>query len=1068
MRNNNRRWSTSDGDGAGIVIFVLAVLAILSFQSVRVLLKPNTRDYRPAAYDIPHSRPLSADYVRALGANRLLSALAFLLVVMIGAALFPSILAGTLQSQQVIALVAVTLLTLVATLMTLLTARKTVPIAFASLIAFTLVAIFNAFVPQGQTSLVPTFLSCGLVTAGIALLQLGTLEGRVREAYDAWNDLSLWLLVLVALGVVWAVPFVFVLLGALLVLMLLGAALTSEAASDLDRFLVLLSALLAVVGAVADWLRLDTPIGLGAFSLSVAPLVIATLLRRKRFRRAPLVAASLITDPSLVVAAELTLTVLPAKAKYAPQTANALIGELLKLSDHLSLSVFANGGQGITWEVSAPGGTPLLTQIAGDIRSHSPNTEVFPTETPVIPSVATWRQLLLFGTINDYAAPLPFAEHLTNHDPLAVLCQRMSDLHDGEHIRYQVTITTTTAEAKTRAFRRLQQGKIQPLAALWKDANNPLAGFDEKLVTAKLEYPLYHCFISVTVDSPDPKRLEILSQAARDIEQFYLPGHNKLILITHTRAYQAVTPELAAQPDVLRLLEAWKREHSTPWRDLLCVLSAPEIAALWHLPSEDYQADAIAWARGRVPDAVFDPTAAVPLGETTAPGRRGKTVYLKATDRAAHHYIAGMTGTGKSTLMLRLIQADIAAGHGLAVIDPQGKLIADVIRTSIPQERLEDVVLLECRRTDFPVPINPFRMPAGMTIGQASTLVMFALQKIYESIWLLGQTELYIQNMVQLLLTDKEATPLDIQRMFQDKEFRQQLVAQLASRSANQDVATYSLGEFWKLYEKKSSGEKDKILSPIINRTGVLTHSAVMELMTCHPYPLDFKQMIDARKIVLIDLSGDNIYQDVDNLATLFLSGFFLGAYSLDGIADGAPPRFYLYVDEIERTATAPLAQILRESRKFGLAAILANQILGDTKEAVLNSILGNVGINTVFQLGIKDARFLAPRFEPELTDADLANLDLYQVAVKMRLKDKNLPAVVLKTEVPKPISGGIQIEALRAKAERELLSAENVRTWLEARYGDRIGAQIEPPEPTIPPKNGTWIGKVVDTEPDE
>ena len=1062
MPKYNRRSSPSDGDAWGIVIFILAVLAILSFQGVRALLKPNTRDYRPAAYDIPHSRPLSADYVRALGVNRLLSALAFLLVVVIGAALFPSILSGTLQTQQVIALVAVTLLTLVATLMTLLTAQQTVPFAFASLIAFTLVAIFNAFVPQSQTSLIPIFLSGGLVAAGIALLKLGTLEGRERDAYDAWNDLSVWLLALVVLGIVSGVPFVWVLFGALPVLMLLGAAFTSDGASDLDRFLVLLTALLVSVGMIAYWERPDSPLGIGAFSAAFLILVIATYLRRKHFRRAPLIAASLITDGSLVVAAESTLTVLPAKGKYVPQTANALVGELLKLSDRLSLSVFATGGQGITWEVSAPSDATLLTQIAGDIRSHARNSEVFPTEALVSRTVPTWRQVLLFGTMNDYAAPLPFAEHLTDHDPLAILCQRMSDLQDGEHIRYQVTITTATAEAKTRAFKRLQQGKIQPLAALWKDENHPLAGFDEKLVTAKLEYPLYHCFVSVTVESPDQERLEILSQSVRDIEQFYLPGHNTLIQMSHTRAYQVVTPELADQPDVLRLLEAWKREHSTRWRDVLCVLSAPEIAALWHLPSEEFQAEAIAWAHGRVPDAVFDPTAAVPLGETTAPGRRGKTVYLKATDRATHHYIAGMTGTGKSTLMLRLIQADIAAGHGLAVIDPQGKLIADVIRTSIPQERLEDVVLLECRRTDYPVPINPLRMSPGMTIGQASNYLMFALQKIYERIWLTGQTELYIQNTIQLLLTDKEATLLDIPRVFQDKAFRNQLVAQLSSGLPNQGVASISLRQFWKLYEKKSSGERDKILSPIINRTGELIQNEVMELMTCHPYPLDFKHLIDTRKIVLIDLSGDNLYRDVDNLATLFLSGFFLGAYSLDTIADGAPPRFYLYMDEIERIATAPLAEILREARKYGLAAILANQVLGDVPEHVLNEILGNVGISTVFQLGIDDARFLARRFEPELTDTDLSSLDLYEIAVKMRLKEKNLPAVVLKTAIPKPIAGGIQIEALRAKVERELLSADDVRAWLVGRYGQGNDTPTEVPDQ---PTDSTWMGKVSDVE---
>jgi type IV secretory pathway VirB4 component len=43
---------------------------------------------------------------------------------------------------------------------------------------------------------------------------------------------------------------------------------------------------------------------------------------------------------------------------------------------------------------------------------------------------------------------------------------------------------------------------------------------------------------------------------------------------------------------------------------------------------------------------------------------------IKQPDRLSHVYIIGKTGTGKSTLLERLMLSDIEAGEGLALVDP--------------------------------------------------------------------------------------------------------------------------------------------------------------------------------------------------------------------------------------------------------------------------------------------------------------------------------------------------------------------------------------------------------------
>ncbi len=62
---------------------------------------------------------------------------------------------------------------------------------------------------------------------------------------------------------------------------------------------------------------------------------------------------------------------------------------------------------------------------------------------------------------------------------------------------------------------------------------------------------------------------------------------------------------------------------------------------------------------------------------------------LAAEERRRHLYIVGQTGTGKSTLLLNLIAQDLAAGEGLALLDPHGDLAEAVLhaRSEGPHQR---------------------------------------------------------------------------------------------------------------------------------------------------------------------------------------------------------------------------------------------------------------------------------------------------------------------------------------------------------------------------------------------
>src|SRR5438034_530863 len=78
---------------------------------------------------------------------------------------------------------------------------------------------------------------------------------------------------------------------------------------------------------------------------------------------------------------------------------------------------------------------------------------------------------------------------------------------------------------------------------------------------------------------------------------------------------------------------------------------------------------------------------------------------LSERDRRQHLYLIGKSGVGKSTLLFNLIMQDIAAGRGVAVIDPHGDLCADIV-ANIPRHRIEDVAYFDPSDSEFPVGIN--------------------------------------------------------------------------------------------------------------------------------------------------------------------------------------------------------------------------------------------------------------------------------------------------------------------------------------------------------------------------
>lgn len=90
--------------------------------------------------------------------------------------------------------------------------------------------------------------------------------------------------------------------------------------------------------------------------------------------------------------------------------------------------------------------------------------------------------------------------------------------------------------------------------------------------------------------------------------------------------------------------------------------------------------------------------------------------------------ILGKTGMGKSTLLMNIVLSDIRAGAGVAVIDPHGALVEEILNY-IPDARVEDVIYVHATDTERPVPLNPFTQGDPATHHLVASRIIAMMKK---------------------------------------------------------------------------------------------------------------------------------------------------------------------------------------------------------------------------------------------------------------------------------------------------------------------------------------------------
>ena len=428
-----------------------------------------------------------------------------------------------------------------------------------------------------------------------------------------------------------------------------------------------------------------------------------------------------------------------------------------------------------------------------------------------------------------------------------------------------------------------------------------------------------------------------------------------------------------------------------------------------------------------------------PIGVTN--WRNQQQVFgIKDQDRLGHIYCIGKTGSGKSTLLLNMAISDIQRGKGIGVIDPHGDL-AEELLNHIPKERIQDVIYFNAGDTEYPIAFNPLSDIQEQDRYLIAATIVTTLKKLWADSW--GpRLEHILRNTLLSLTYYSKSTLLDIVPMLTDREFRRQVLYA---------VPVLSIHDFWqKEFEPLSPQLKNEFIAPIVNKVGLFAaHPILRNILGQQQSKIDIAQAMDTKKVFIANLSKGILGE----AGTQLLGSLLVTQFQTASLGRATRPvhtrtPFYLFIDEIHSFITKSFADILSESRKYGLSLFLTHQFVDQLPEDMQKAIVGNAGTLICFRIGAADANVLAQEFFPIFNETDLINLPRYHIYLKL----------LIDGTTSKPFSAiTLPIEKSDTSLKEEIVSFSQKRYGTEKikveneMHGKYDGINLKPPATLFP-----------------
>ncbi len=589
-------------------------------------------------------------------------------------------------------------------------------------------------------------------------------------------------------------------------------------------------------------------------------------------------------------------------------------------------------------------------------------------------------------------------------DPLSSLTSVLAKMGEGEGAAIQILISPADSAWKKAGksyIGKTKKTEANPDTAKYSTDTKELEGIENK--TGK---PGFHTVVRIVVSAHTKEAAEAhLSNIKGAFGQY--SGANSF---TKNKHYMK---GWFMNDFIYRYFPIWGQTS---------VLNSEELATLFHFPNNSIMTPGIHWLTAkRAPAPSNLPTSGLYLGKSIFRGI-SRPVYIERDDRRRHMYIIGKTGTGKSEFLKGMIMQDIKAGEGLAVVDPHGDLVEDILQL-IPPQRAEDVILFDPSDLDRPMGFNMLEAQTEQQKHFVVNSIIGLMYKLFDpnKTGIIGpRFEHAIRNAMLTVMYEPGSTLVEVVRVLTDQGFVQELLPK---------VEDPIIRRYWTdQIAQTSDFHKSEVLDYIVSKFGrFVTNKMIRNIIGQSYSAFNFRQVMDEGKILLINLSKGKIGEENSSfLGLVLVPKILVAAMSRQDMPMDQRRDFFLYVDEFQNFATPDFAQILSEARKYRLNLIVANQFIGQMEEEVKNAVFGNVGTIASFRVGVNDASYLQHEFQPTFNENDLINVERFNCYMRTIVGGEPVPPFSLDTT--KDLS--------REKALMNPRAAELVKELSRIKYG--------------------------------
>ncbi|OGC46201.1 hypothetical protein A2V49_04395 [candidate division WWE3 bacterium RBG_19FT_COMBO_34_6] len=630
------------------------------------------------------------------------------------------------------------------------------------------------------------------------------------------------------------------------------------------------------------------------------------------------------------------------------------------------------------------------------------------------------------GFKNFFYTPIKEYEEIKT-DPLNQITSAMSKLSNNEVIALQIVIRPAKESwiAVGQKYINNIKNKSSNPEKKYNIDTSYLEGIEKKIAN-----PGFDAAIRIVSIADDLRTADAHIQGvAGSFEQFTDVTHNKFVIKSPFLLRSHYENKLV-DDFIYRRLEV--RDITLPILSINFVHTQPilnivEIATIFHFPNKNILTPNIVWLQSRkssAPTTLPSTDEGIWVGESFFRGVKTQ-VHIKPKDRSRHFYIVGQTGTGKSELLKYMALQDIRAGEGVAIIDPHGTDVQDLL-TKIPPERIQDVIYFNAADTERPMGYNLLENDGEEEQHMIINAFIALLYKMYDPNHqgIMGPLlERSIRNvMLTAMNVDKNSTVVDVLRLLIDPQYQKRFVEKITDPL----VKKYWTDEVAKTTEARK-GETMGYFAAKFDR--FVTEKLMRNMLGQPVSSFKIPDVMAQKKILLVDLAKGLIGEENSNFIGLLLVPKILtAALARHKMLERGEdfPNFYLYVDEFQNFATPDFATILSEARKYKLNLIVAHQFIEQLTDDIKEAIFGNVGSMCTFRVGAEDAEFLEKYYQPTFKQQDISNLPIGNAYTRLLVDGHPTP----------PFSMRVPWDVINTNVAKSDEVAKKIKEYSRLKYG--------------------------------